>query len=764
MNLRWHYLWMPATAATLGVSGVIGQVLLWREILTLYQGNELTTGIILANWVLAEACGAWCGAKSTQTRRRVFRTFSLLTVLFLGALPAAMCATRLLRPWLGIALGEPVGPVFISISSLILLLPVSFLHGALFPIAGRLYRQERPSCTGAAIGNLYVWECLGNLLGGLLLLAYFLSGGHGFRLVAFLWVANAAILLNRPGQRHVFAINSASRTVMGLVVTVTAWIVLMTGADRLHTWSQIRQHHPYRLLGSSSSPHGNWTVLDGDGQYLFMLDGQPTYLIPVPDRVAVEVFAHLPLLIHPRPERGCVISGGAGGVLDEILKHPTMQRVDYTEQDPVFLELLNRHSTQLIQRELQSPRVHVHTRDGRRFLQKSETVYDLIWMGLPEPSTLHANRYFTREFFQILSRRLADDGIVVLGLPGRMAYASYELRLLHASLYETLKGVFPHVRMFPGDGRYFFLASPAIVLSEFHEEDLIQAVAERDLADTIGMPWHLEQRLHRGWTSWIEEEYHDLPSAENRDLRPLALFHFLSYQQAAHAPHILKLLRGLQQYGRFIATAVAFLLLAVLILRLRHRPAHAPPVLSQIATTGFAGMMFDLLVIFAFQSAVGYLHVWIGLLVAAFMAGAAISASISTRWAGNEQNLSAALRACDLLLCAFALCLPLVLGIATRLASRAPITAIFLFLVINFVAGSLTGAQFPLAAAWRSRWEEAGRASGVLQAADLVGGWIAGLLGAALLLPLLGGIGTCAVILALKGLIHWPFHVTISQP
>ena len=43
----------------MGVSGIIAQIILLRELLISFHGNELTLGIILANWLILEAFGSF---------------------------------------------------------------------------------------------------------------------------------------------------------------------------------------------------------------------------------------------------------------------------------------------------------------------------------------------------------------------------------------------------------------------------------------------------------------------------------------------------------------------------------------------------------------------------------------------------------------------------------------------------------------------------------------------------------------------------------
>ena len=50
------------------------------------------------------------------------------------------------------------------------------------------------------------------------------------------------------------------------------------------------------------------------------------------------------------------------------------------------------------------------------------------------------------------------DAILVLFLPGSLTYMSKELRDLNACILDTLKTVFPYVRVIPGDTN-LYLAS-----------------------------------------------------------------------------------------------------------------------------------------------------------------------------------------------------------------------------------------------------------------------------------------------------------------
>ena len=74
-----------------------------------------------------------------------------------------------------------------------------------------------------------------------------------------------------------------------------------------------------------------------------------------------------------------------------------------------------------------------------------------------------------------------------------------------------------------------------------------------------------------------------------------------------------------------------------------------------------------------------------------------------------------------------------------------------MFLSLSFISGFLTGSQFPLAnKLYLRKSRNLSQTAGLLYASDLLGGWLGGILGAVVLLPVLGLTGTCLTVGLLK--------------
>jgi spermidine synthase len=207
------------------------------------------------------------------------------------------------------------------------------------------------------------------------------------------------------------------------------------------------------------------------------------------------------MLFHQKPETVLVLSGGAGGMIHEILKHP-VSRVDYVELDPLLLKLIQKFPTPLTQSELSDQRVNIHDIDGRFFVNKTQNRFDLIFIGLSAPQELQTNRLFTSEFFSVAKKRMNPGGIIVLTLPGSLTYLSAELKDLNGCILNTLKGVYRSVRIIAGDAT-LYLASDSEKLERVKQGEIIRRLEERKIYP-IPAPRevaHLVLKIDRGRTS-----------------------------------------------------------------------------------------------------------------------------------------------------------------------------------------------------------------------------------------------------------------------
>ena len=123
---------LQASLLMTGLSGMTAQIILLREFLISFLGNELTLGIILANWLILVAIGSFLIGQTVEKVERKIEIFVALQLLFSVALPFAIFLCRSFKNILLTTPGEALGFAPIFYSSLLILLPVSLPYGALF--------------------------------------------------------------------------------------------------------------------------------------------------------------------------------------------------------------------------------------------------------------------------------------------------------------------------------------------------------------------------------------------------------------------------------------------------------------------------------------------------------------------------------------------------------------------------------------------------------------------------------------------------------
>jgi spermidine synthase len=429
-------------------------------------------------------------------------------------------------------------------------------------------------------------------------------------------------------------------------------------------------------------------------------------------------------------------------MINEALKHPSIEAIEYAELDPLLLDLIRKFSTPLTESELNDRRVKIQHVDGRLLLKKTKNKYDIIFVGTQEPSSLQANRFFTKEFFSLVKEKLNKGGILVLGLPGSLTYVNEELRNLNSCIFNTLESVFS------------LLSSDSREITQIDKMQIIERLSQRNIAADVIVPWHIEKKLHPGWQDWFSRFIEGSSQKINSDFTPLGLFYSISHWNAVFAPSLRGIFSQIERINlRSVVLLFAILLLIYLFFRPKKRHFFQGGITLSIFTTGFAGMMFVLLIIFAFQSIYGYVFQSIGVLVASFMAGAACGAMLITSLLGRIKNYYKVFISIELAIICFSIAFPVVfLAVPTYLGSSENFFYfMMLFLTISFISGFLTGSQFPLAnKLYLRRSRSLSQTAGLLYASDLLGGWLGGIVGVVVLLPVLGLAGTCITVGLLK--------------
>ena len=694
----------------IGLISIAGQVVLLRELNVASFGVELVYVLSMGFWLLATALGAMAGRSP-----RAPRTGSLSAPLLLFAilLPAVVAFTRGSRILMGGVPGAylPFGMQVITIAAA-LFLP-AFLTGYLFSHAARLYVSKRKTVAAA-----YAIESAGGLAGGLVSALGLHWGIQNFALALTCSLIAAAA----PA-----AIPAGARRTTGLLLATVLCGVLLIPIYYALTLDSImtRWNHP-SLLESRDTPYGRITVSKLESQVSVFVNDALAFET---EGTEAEHFAHLAALQHPLPARILVLGSGMEGTVDELLKHGP-GTVEYVEMDPALIGLVRERLPPNRQASLSKPGVRVVADDPRRFL-KASSRYDLILIGMPEPSSGQTNRFYTLEFFRLCLAHLNPGGIVALRLQAAENQWTPQMKERVSSIYGALSNVFANVLIIPGETNVITASMDSLPRDP---QVLIERLHSRKVESRLVSEPYIRYLLTNDRFPEIEQTVRTGTAPVNTDERPIC------YQLTALL-WLSKFFPGLgnlsfEQIGRiarekwiWFGAAAGTVLLVFFIARAR--PSWRRTLL--VAVAGFAGMVLETVLILQYQTRHGVLYRDLGILITAFMlgltAGALTFATIAQR---KSRYREIGRRWGYFLVAGFMLIATLValqarLGLLTGLVE----TAVFLA-----AAGCLVAGIFAYASLRGAPDQET--VVSPLYAADLIGGCAGSVAASLIMVPLIG--------------------------
>jgi spermidine synthase len=452
-----------------------------------------------------------------------------------------------------------------------------------------------------------------------------------------------------------------------------------------------------------------------------------------------------------------LVGGVVAGNLRELLKHP-VTHVVAVELDARMLEAAREVLGPTALAPLDDPRVTLVLDDGRRYVQASDAsvrrpsangkearpsrneqgttgaeTFDIIVLDVPPPATGARNRFYTLTFFEHVLARLAPGGVVALGLPSAENYWSPALAQRNASVYHTLRQVFPYVIVLPGEMDLYLASQKPLPLDV---EVWRARFMARELATEGGLDWvtptYLTYLLTGDRFTQVQRNLTSMTDVRlNRDLAPICYYYELMVWLSRFYPRPYTFLE------RIALVQLWWLLLPLLALLgiVRWQPKVAPAFV--VGGAGFAGMMMNLALLLTFQAQHGTLYQMVGVMMAAFMGGHTLGVWMGGRFARHAE------RALFLILLSGAIGASILAWALTQALSLP------LFVLLALLAGSVAGGVHPgtLQSLTLTRGdEEAVRIARRLYAADLWGGCLGALIGGVIFVPLLGVPQSCIAV------------------
>ncbi|MBI4169823.1 MAG: fused MFS/spermidine synthase [Acidobacteria bacterium] len=446
-----------------GFVALLSEVAWTRGLTAVLGSSTYAFTIMVVTFLVGLAGGSLVMARLHVSAHDLLWTLALLeAAIGLASLAAARLFTEL--PLLYLYLfrafsGAPAPFVAgqFALVSLVLLGP-ALLMGAVFPVVVELLGGRRRG-TGEQVGLAYAANTagavVGALLGGFVLVPQIgIAGTLTLGIALSLALALGVLIASR---RHWRWASVTAALIVSLPLLAPRWEP-MAMASGVHKEAPLylslypnprdvftRLLPRFRLRYYREGPTATVTVTErpslAEHRHLALAIDGKVDASTAGDMPTQVLSGHIPLLIHPRPDRVLVIGLASGVTVGAVTRHP-VREVTAVEIEPAVVEA-SRLFDAFNHRPLDDPRVRLVVEDARNYLLLSRDRHDVIVSEPSNPWMSGPAKLFTREFFRLGRERLAAGGVFVQWL---QLYGMTGDSL--KTLVRTFQSVFPRFLIF----------------------------------------------------------------------------------------------------------------------------------------------------------------------------------------------------------------------------------------------------------------------------------------------------------------------------
>jgi predicted membrane-bound spermidine synthase len=583
-----------ADAFFLGFITLGAQIILLREFLLIYSNNELVVGVLLALWMILTAAGTF----SFRFFRLPGKKSLLLRLLFLFLAFYPPVAAFIIESYRNhvVEAGRMFSLAEVLLTSTIILLPFCFTGGFLFVLINSLSKKDVP------LRKIYSYESLGSLTAGALVSFYFIYAGefNNFQSLEYLLL----ILLTFLTILDFRKMNYPAAAVFFGVFLLSVYV--FEHSD-LNLTAKKRLFKGQEIVETKETFLGNVTVTKTGDQLNFFENDM--LLFSTGNIVQREEDVHYAMLQRYRAEKVLIAGGGITGTSNEVLKYPSVAKVDYVEHNPYLLALGKKYT-----RALDNKVIGAVALDPAVFISRSREKYDVILVDQPAPVNASANRFYTVEFYKRAKKVLAASGVLSTRLPYSENYAGTGELEVQASVYNSLKKNFRNVLVVPGQ-RLYFIASDSTL-----EFNYLEALKKTGIDNDYVNASYVNDMLLKFKSYQMVKDYQTI-TLLNQDFKPVVYFSYLQHWLSFFNLNI-----------RFFVIPVVIIVLLFLLLSKGLAPA--------VFTSGFTSAASEVTLLIVFQVISGDLYLMMGVLFTLFMAGLAAGSWLVRFSHGTPEKVS----------------------------------------------------------------------------------------------------------------------------
>jgi spermidine synthase len=458
-----------AVFALSGFAALALEVVWFRVLVYFVPATTYAFSTMLAAVLVGLAAGSFAATPLLARSDRLLRRLAWIQIATALAVPLA--AT-------GLAAAYRAGwnaAADVQVSMLLAFAP-TFLMGMSYPIGLQAWAGSGADATrldATKIGDLNSANLLGGIAGAIaggFLVLPLIGSRAGLAALSAVYLVSFFLLLRETGGK-------GQRRVLMLAAPVAFLLTARAVPDMLEAVSGRRHPAGERLFWRKEGAQTTAAVrIRPFGGRLLYLNGLHQ-ASDAPDMVRLHrLIGHLPMALHPNPQRALVIGLGGGATPGAVSQYGAT--VDVVELSSSVVEAASwfaHINYDLIKR----PNVRLRVDDGRNFLLSASNEYDVVTADLIQPEHAGAGNLYSREYFALVRRALAPGGLALQWV-GHRPEVEYNL------IVRTFLDVFPETTLWAGGQLLVGSIEPLVIRRDAFERKL-ERQETREALHAIGI-------------------------------------------------------------------------------------------------------------------------------------------------------------------------------------------------------------------------------------------------------------------------------------
>jgi spermidine synthase len=390
---------------------------LWARIFIGFSYDKTTyfTSVIVLSFIFGLSLGSYIISGWIDRRKDLVTLLAVLEIMIgLSSLALLMLFSRIslylnlqrsmFDSWLRIMGKE----YFIFFALLVI---PNTLTGMVYPVVSKLYARNI-GMLGKRMGTIGFLDTAGSILGSFaagFLMIPALGVVKSFLAVVLLNLALGALLIlfNRNlSSKYRIALLTSLLALSGFMILKAPKTEYFSWWDksRAEIWSNFVENVPFYDEG----PDATVSIREYNNYYSLNINGHNTAYTTMKDQIANRMLGYIPYMLHRKPKKAMVVGFGLGFTVESLIQ-PEIDTVEVAEICKGVIisgHRLNTWNNNVID----NPKVHVHLEDGRGYLFRTPSRFDIITSNAIHPRL--SNNIYTRDFYEVCRDKLNPGGIM----------------------------------------------------------------------------------------------------------------------------------------------------------------------------------------------------------------------------------------------------------------------------------------------------------------------------------------------------------------